>query len=130
MPIVFKCSTCGLAMNARDDEVGSQHRCPMCEAVTTVPEVTDPTASGLQAYRISKSTFQIVCPKCQGTHNFRESSLGSSTKCRSCGFKMKLPTPEPEPFVPPIKTYRPNQSGCLVVLLMLAIAGAAIAGLN
>lgn len=37
------------------------------------------------ARQISASTYQIICPKCGGTTNFRASTIGGTTRCRNCG---------------------------------------------
>lgn len=115
--ITFRCESCETPMNARPDEVGSQQRCPMCNTVVVVPSESDPNAKPIQlkVTKIGNATYQVVCPKCKGTHNFRESSLGSTTKCRNCGFKIKLPD-----------TIRTSGSGCLGVLLLLGAGVAAV----
>lgn len=60
--------------------------------------------------RVSKSTYQMVCPSCGGTTNFRESTLGGVTKCRNCGFKIELPSSLPSS----------RSSGCLVLLCLVS----------
>jgi len=43
-----------------------------------------------KAKKISKNTYQVVCPNCSGTTNFRESTVGGATKCRNCGIKIQV----------------------------------------
>ncbi len=92
----------------------------MCNAIVSVPNESDPDAKPIQlnATKINKSTYQVVCPKCKGTHNFRESSLGSTTKCRNCGFKINLPNA--------ISTDSTGSGGCLGTLLFLGLGLAAM----
>ena len=40
--------------------------------------------------QISDSTYQVVCPACGGTTNFRDTSIGGTTKCRNCCVKIFL----------------------------------------
>lgn len=109
--ILFRCRSCGTSLQAADAEAGERQACPMCKDEYTVPTASEPDATPLQiqATQVGKSTFQIKCPKCGGTHNFRGSSLGGVTKCRNCGFKINLPDT--------IK-----QKGCLGILVALFIS--------
>lgn len=109
--IVFSCESCGLPMSMPDCDAGAQVSCAMCKAVMLIPNQSDQSVKPvrLRARQISKSTYQVDCARCGGTTNFRESSLGGYTKCRNCGFKMKLPPPPS------------NGSGCLGVVLVLAV---------
>ena len=92
------------------DQVGQQVLCPRCKAPVMVPAVSDPDVKPLQisATKISKSTYQVVCPCCRTAIRFRESTLGGATKCRNCGFKITLPTSIPS-----------TSRGCMVLVLLL-----------
>jgi uncharacterized protein (DUF983 family) len=110
--IVFPCESCGLPMSMPDCDAGERVSCAMCKAVMVIPSVSDQTVKPvrLRARKISSSTYQVDCPRCDGTTNFRESSLGRYTKCRNCGFKMKLPPPPDS-----------GGSGCLGVMLVVGL---------
>jgi ribosomal protein L37AE/L43A len=99
-------------MQEEPDQVGRQVYCPRCKAVAVVPAETDPNVRPLQIQvtKVSKSTYQLVCPCCEGTTNFRESTLGGITKCRNCGFKIKHPTSIPSS----------SSRGCMVLVLLLS----------
>jgi DNA-directed RNA polymerase subunit RPC12/RpoP len=118
--ISFGCESCGTPMVATPDQVGEQLRCPMCNAANVVPAESDPEVKPihLQATRVNKSTWQIVCPKCKGTHNFRESSLGSFTKCRNCGYRFRLPDA--------IQIEGGRASGCLGAVLAVGVGVATV----
>lgn len=111
--IEFRCKSCKTPLNADSSEAGERQICPICNASGVVPAASDPDADPivLVATKISNATYQLVCPKCNGTHNFRESSLGSTTNCRNCGLKIDLPH-----VIPSGKS-----GGCLGVLLLLAV---------
>lgn len=108
--IIFACEACGLPMSMPECDAGNRARCPSCSEVTTIPERSDMSVKAvrIEGRQISASTFQIDCPRCGGTTNFRESSLGSSKKCRNCGFKMQLP-----------RQIIASGKGCLVVAVFL-----------
>ena len=118
--IVFRCESCETPMSATPNEAGERQYCPMCKAIVSVPAESDPDVKPIQlnSTKINKSTYQVVCPKCKGTHNFRESSLGSTTKCRNCGFNISLPNA--------ITTDRGGSGGCLGSLLFLGLGVAVL----
>ncbi len=120
--VKFHCTTCRCPMSMPASQAGDRVACPMCSAVMLIPIVSeaDVTATRIQPRQVSQSMWQISCPRCKGTTNFRDSSWGGKTKCRNCGFKMHLPS-------------SPNAaggSGCLgVVLAAVTIALWAVAKL-
>ncbi len=91
--ITFRCDACGTSMIARPDQIGGQQTCPMCGGIVVVPEASDPDATPIkvEATPIGMFTYQLECPRCHETQNFRASSLGADMKCRNCGFNMLLP---------------------------------------
>jgi hypothetical protein len=115
----FRCTACDCPVSMPVCHAGDKVACPMCSAVMLIPFASekDIAAIRIKPRQISHFMWQISCPRCKGTTNFRDSSWGGKTKCRNCGFKMNLPA-------------SPNASsgsGCLgVVFAVVAVALLAI----
>jgi predicted RNA-binding Zn-ribbon protein involved in translation (DUF1610 family) len=94
----------------------------MCSDVMVIPVMSESDVAPIRVKprQVSQSMWQIKCPRCGQTTNFRDSTWGGQAKCRNCGFKMNLPL-------------SPNASqdgGCLgVALVFLAVALVGIARL-
>jgi DNA-directed RNA polymerase subunit RPC12/RpoP len=91
--VQFKCESCGSPMTGAACHAGDRVKCPMCSAIMAIPFGSEAgvEAIGIEPRRVSDSMWQIKCPRCKRTTNFRDSSWGGQTKCRNCGFKMTLP---------------------------------------
>lgn len=76
--IVFKCKSCGTVMAEPECNAGQSVSCAMCNEVLVTPTESEKGVKPpkIMARRVSGSTYQIDCPRCGGSTNFRESSLG------------------------------------------------------
>ena len=128
----LNCQGCGTTISSEHSNPGEHIRCPLCNCVNDVPTTaaTIDEPGHLDARRLSRSTYQVRCPQCHGTTNFRASSLGGSTRCRNCSFRILLPSnlrlPVPLPDDVPSDSEKPGSSGCGCIALTLIMALAAV----
>jgi hypothetical protein len=66
----------------------------MCGTTTNIPLASEADVAPIviQPKQVSQLMWQIKCPCCEATTNFRDSSFGGITKCRNCGFRINLPS--------------------------------------
>ena len=107
--INFNCSKCNCPIWLPACYAGDKVACQMCGSVMVSPLVSQADVSPIKvkAHQLSESMWQISCPRCEGTTNFRSSSWGGTTKCTTCGFKINLPKS-------PVYS---QGSGCLCVMI-------------
>jgi hypothetical protein len=137
MPNVASCPTCGLRLTIPEGQLGSQAKCPRCNGILTFPQLIPPVVPAAEPDDAAGE--RKPCPFCA------EPVLRDARVCRHCGRTIDAALRAKEearqsvrPVVVNAVAQATARSGdgssgcatCFLVLVILAVVGAAAIGLS
>ena len=83
--IRFKCSSCGLEKNVSAKYSGKSVRCPVCKAITKVPEEETRLIEG------EEEIIKFRCPSCNQKIGVPKDYAGRRVRCMKCKNPLEVP---------------------------------------